>query len=59
MYSAKVNKELDRIEALEESGDSAVDNVYISSTGNWSGKDRALLYLTKEDSLIDVLYQSK
>ena len=53
----RITKETNRIKALESSSDSAVYNVYTPPTGNWSGKDRVLLYLTKEDSLIDVLYQ--
>lgn len=54
---AKVNKEFDRIKSFEERGDSTIGSIYIPPTGNWSGKDRALFYLIKKDSLIDMLYQ--
>src|SRR5690606_29631149 len=44
----KVDKEFARIDSLKKQGaDSLIGNIYVPPTGNWSGKDRMILYLTK------------
>lgn len=54
----KVDKEFDRIDSLKKQGaDSLIGNINVPPTGNWSGKDRMILYLTKRDTLIDLLSQ--
>lgn len=50
-------KEAGRIKKLEEEGVSEIDLEYVPPTGNWSGRDRIMLYLPFRDSLIDLLYQ--
>ena len=54
----KVNKEFARIDSLKKQGaDSLIGNIYVPPTGNWSGKDRMILYLMEKDTLIDLLSQ--
>jgi hypothetical protein len=54
----KFEKEFVRIDSLKKLGaDSLIGNVNVPPTGNWSGKDRMILYLTKKDTLIDLLAQ--
>jgi hypothetical protein len=50
-------EELKRQKELRAKGDSTFEFLYGPPAGNWSGKDRAILYLTDADSIIDVLYQ--
>lgn len=45
-----------RQKELEAKGDTLIE-IFAPPTGNWSGRDRAILYLIKKDSIIDVLYQ--
>ena len=45
-----------RQKEMEARGDALIE-IYVPPTGNWSGRDRAILYLVKKDSIIDVLYQ--
>lgn len=54
----KVDKEFARIDSLKKQGaDSLIGNINVPPTGNWSGKDRMILYLRKRDTLIDLLVQ--
>jgi hypothetical protein len=46
-----------RQKELKERGDTLIEVMWVPPTGNWSGKDRAIIYLTKKDSIIDMLYQ--
>jgi hypothetical protein len=54
----KVDREFARIDSLQRQGaDSLIGIIYVPPTGNWSGKDRMIVYLTKGDTLIDLLVQ--
>ena len=56
---AQAEKERKRIEELEkeDNNEEFIEILFLPPTGNWSGKDRTLLYLIEKDSLIDILYQ--
>ena len=46
----------ERMKRQEENGDTLI-LLYVPPTGNYSGMDRTILYLIKQDSIIDILYQ--
>ncbi len=50
------NKELAKEREAAARGDTLIA-INPPPTGNWSGKDRAILYMTKTDSLVDLLVQ--
>jgi hypothetical protein len=52
-----MKEEESRQKDLRERGDTELEVLWAPPTGNWSGKDRTILYLSKTDSIIDVLYQ--
>ena len=53
----KMKEEQERQKQLRAKGDTVFTFLYGPPAGNWSGKDRAILYLIKADSIIDILYQ--
>lgn len=46
-----------RQKELKAKGDTIKEILWVPPTGNWSGRDRTILYLIKKDSIIDILYQ--
>lgn len=52
-----MKEEESRMMQLEGRGDTLVEALWVPPTGNWSGRDRTILYLHKMDSIIDILYQ--
>ncbi len=53
----KMKEEDERQRMLKKKDDDFIEYLFVIPTGNWSGKDRAILYLIKSDSLIDIKYQ--
>lgn len=45
------------VKQMMEEEEKTDEFLWMPPTGNWSGKDRTILYLTKKDSIIDVLDQ--
>jgi hypothetical protein len=53
----RMKEEEERQRKIKENGDTVKDYLWVPPNGSWSGKDRAILYLSRKDSLIDVLFQ--
>lgn len=52
-----MKEEEKRQKELKARGDTITEILWVPPIGNWSGRDRTILYLIKKDSIIDILYQ--
>lgn len=52
-----MKQEEKRQKQLKARGDTLIEILFLPPSGNWSGRDRTILYLIKKDSIIDILDQ--